>query len=360
MFFSNLNFLSMKNHHSKKMLLLLFSAIGLLAACAKGGSDSGSNSNNSSNNTNNNSNNTPPPATTVSYTVSLFAGSQTGAVDGTGANAGFKSPRSMTMDINGNLFVSDPIVNEIREVTPAAVVTTFATSANFTNVSAPLIVDPSDNVYIAETNFYKVAPGGALTVLNLGVANVSAMTVDATGNTYLCASGIMHKITSSGAISILAGSGQGTVVDGTGTAASFSAVSAMATDASGSIYAADVNGGKCVIRKITPTGVVTSITLTPAIYVQPNVTYANAPIGGICVDGSGNIYATETQGNLVIGITPSGSVTTIAGNGGTAPNNGPAASAGFYYPLGITVNSTGKLIYVADSENKTIRKITTP
>jgi len=356
--------------HSTKMTLLSFFFICLFIACNKGGSDPGSNSNSTGNTGttggtgstgSTGQSNTPPPVAPASYTVSLFAGyPQNGAIDGTGTTAGFKSPRAITMDASGNLFVSDPIVNEIRKVTPTAVVTTIATSTNFNNVAASITVDASGNVYIGENSLNKITTAGAISFLSLGISNISGLTADASGNIYISGNNVVYKLTSAGVLSTLAGSGQSAVADGTGTAASFSTISALAADGNGNIYVADLNNGTCVIRKVTPAGVVTSITLTPAIHPINNVAYSNAPIGGIALDGSGNIYATETQGNLIVEITPAGAVTTVAGTGATLPNNGPATSAGFYFPIGIAVNSTGKLIYVADSENQTIRKITTP
>jgi sugar lactone lactonase YvrE len=373
----------MNRPHSKKMIVISFFTICLFTACNKGGSDPGSNSNGSTGSTGNtgttgstgstgntgstgstgntNQSNTPPPVSTASYTVSLFAGyPQNGAIDGTGTSAGFKSPRAMTMDASGNLFVSDPIVNEIRKVTSAAVVTTIATSSNFNNVAAVITVDASGNIYIGENSLNKITAAGVISLLNLGIPNISGLTADASGNIYISGNNVIYKYTSAGVVSTLAGSGQSAVTDGTGTAASFSTISALAIDGTGNIYVADLNNGTCVIRKVTPAGVVTSITLTPAIHPVSNVAYSSAPIGGLALDGSGNIYATETQGNLIIEISPAGAVTTIAGTGLTSPNNGPATSAGFYFPIGIAVNSTGKLIYVADSDNMTIRKITTP
>jgi hypothetical protein len=51
---------------------------------------------------------------------------QSGAVDGSGTNAYFNSPRALIIDTNGDLLVADTGNHAIRKVTPAGVVTTFA------------------------------------------------------------------------------------------------------------------------------------------------------------------------------------------------------------------------------------------
>ncbi len=77
---------------------------------------------------------------------------------------------------------------------------------------------------------------------------------------------------------------------------------------------------------------------------------------GITVDSSGNIYVADTQNELIRKITPAGLVTTIAGSGSKGSENGEGISASFYNPEGIAVNSAGE-VFVADSVNNLIRKI---
>jgi streptogramin lyase len=79
--------------------------------------------------------------------------------------------------------------------------------------------------------------------------------------------------------------------------------------------------------------------------------------GGIAIDGSGNIYVADSGNNLIRKITPGGKVSTIAGNGSKTPTNGTGAAAGFNNPYGIVVDMAGNL-YVADNGNNLIRKIT--
>jgi sugar lactone lactonase YvrE len=158
----------------------------------------------------------------------------TGNVDGTGADARFNTPRGIAVDKAGNIFVADEGNSNIRKITPAGVVTTFAGSAAETafkdgpakdaTFGAPrgLCVDASGNVFVADTN-----------------------------------NNLVRKITPDGTVSTFAGQISGGMSDGTGTAARFSGLRAIAADASGNLYVADSDNG--AVRKITPTGVVTTV-----------------------------------------------------------------------------------------------------
>ena len=81
-----------------------------------------------------------------------------------------------------------------------------------------------------------------------------------------------------------------------------------------------------------------------------------ANLMGITCDRSGNIFVADSHNNLIRKITPDGTVSTFAGNGkqGSADGTGPAAS--FFNPEGIASDSQGNL-YVADTHNNLVRRI---
>ncbi len=160
-------------------------------------------------------------------------------------------------------------------------------------------------------------------------------------------------------VATFAGSGITGSLDGTGTAASFSAPISMAIDANGDIYVADFNNN--TIRKITPAGLVTTLAGNPGVHGSANGIGAGATFAepaGVAVDKNGNVYVADSYNNLIRKITPAGAVSTFAGvNGASGAINGPGLNATFNSPTGIAVDNAGN-VYVADYNNNLIREIT--
>jgi sugar lactone lactonase YvrE len=78
----------------------------------------------------------------------------------------------------------------------------------------------------------------------------------------------------------------------------------------------------------------------------------------VAVDTNGNVYIADTYNSTIRMMTPGGVVTTLAGTASsTGSSDGTNGNARFNWPNGITVDTNGN-IYVADGENKTIRKVT--
>jgi sugar lactone lactonase YvrE len=172
---------------------------------------------------------------------------------------------------------------------------------------------------------------------------------------------VSPKLTSGpGTLAVFAGVPDGIgSADGTGAAARFNYPQGVTADGSGNVYVADSNN--FTIRKITPAGVVT--TLAGAAGASGSVDGAGAAArfnrpSGLAVDGSGNVYVADTYNHTIRKITPAGVVSTLAGTAlayGSA--DGTGAAARFFYPQGVAADGSGN-VYVADSNNLTIRKIT--
>ena len=321
-------------------------------------------------------------------TVSTLAGSGVrGSTDGTGTVASFYQPFGVAVDASGNVYVADYGSNKIRKITPLGVVSTLAgnnksgstdgvgTAASFYYPNG-VAVDASGNVYVADVGNYKIrkiTPAGVVSSLAGGtfgnadgigtVASFSSpvgLTVDASNNLYVADQGNnkIRKITPSGVVSSLAGSTYSVYgsTDGTGTAASFNSPKGVAVDASGNVYVADyVNN---MIRKITPAGVVSTLAGSTKSGSSDGVGTAASFYypAGVAVDTSGNVYVADMLNNMIRKITPAGVVSTLAGSTTSGSKDGVGTAASFFQPRGVAVDASGN-VYVADLGNDNIRKI---
>jgi sugar lactone lactonase YvrE len=185
--------------------------------------------------------------------------------------------------------------------------------------------------------------------------------VDLNGNVYVGDSGnnLIRKVTPAGVVTTLAGSPGSGSSDGTGTAAHFNQTTGVAVDGSGTLYVVDSFND--LIRKITPAGVVTTLAGSPGNAGSTDGTGSAALFNfpfGITVDGSGNLFVTDTGNNTIRKVTQGGVVTTIAGTPGSPGSaNGTGSAALFNVPIGIVADGNDNL-YVAEQQGQTIRKIT--
>lgn len=160
-----------------------------------------------------------------------------------------------------------------------------------------------------------------------------------------------------GLVSSVVGTGTGTF-DGDGKYASLNQPSGVAVGMDGAIYIADTANHR--IRK-SLNGVVTTLAGTGSTTPFADGPGASATFSspqGIAVDASGNVYVADTGNHRIRKITLDGNVETLAGSGvsGALDNSDPKA-AKFNEPRGIAVDSTGSTVYVADNASHIIRKI---
>lgn len=146
--------------------------------------------------------------------------------------------------------------------------------------------------------------------------------------------------------------------NGTGTNALLGDPTSIVMDTGGNYYFTDT--ANHAIRKVTTNGMVTTFAGKLGVYGSVNATGTNAEFylpNGLAFDKSGNLYVSDTGNNLIRKITSTGVVTTFAGVGGDpAYQDGPTTSALFSSPLGILVWTNGN-IFIADSGNHCIREI---
>jgi sugar lactone lactonase YvrE len=295
-----------------------------------------------------------------------------GSVDGTGSAARFNNPMGVAVDSAGNAYVADKGNGTIRKVTPGGLVTTLAglagsigasdgtgSAARFNSPQA-VAVDGAGNAFVADTSndaIRKVTADGVVTTVvgmagspgsNDGQTSVarlnspSGLAVDSSGNLFVADTGncTIRQITPGGVVTTLAGvAGSSGNADGTGNVARFAGLYGMAMDPSGNLFVTD--GGNHAVRKVTPSGVVTTL-----------AGWFDSP-GGVAVDSAGNVYVTD---DCSIGmVTPAGVAATVAGLARTqGGDDGSGSVARFDFPAGLAVDTAGNL-YVADTGNCAIR-----
>ncbi len=326
---------------------------------------------------------------------------------GPAIGAQLQLPVGIAVDSSGDLFIADSANNAIREVTTDGTIKTIAglgplapgfsgdtAAAVAANLNGPLdvAVDSNNNVYIADTNnanvrkittdgnintiagstaiksgavtlaFGFAGDGGGATLAEL--AGPAGVAVDSSGNLYIAtyADNRIRKVDTKNNISTFAGnSGYGFAGDGgPATSAQLSAPRGIAVDSGGNVYLADRWNNR--IRKIAG-GTLSTIAgngqgsfggdFGPATSAQ-----MSGP-DGVAVDKQGNVYISDFLNNRVRMVTPAGVISTYAGNGvsGFSGDGGPATSAALSQPAGLAVDGAGNL-YIADSNNSAVRKVT--
>lgn len=322
--------------------------------------------------------------------VTTLAGNGTlGAAAGSGTAATLAGPAGITADANGNLYFTDQQGSRVRKVTTGGVVTNIVgngatgttegvgTAALF-NWPQAVTVGPTGQLFVADTMNSRIRtvtlatstaslfagsnPGNGGAIGASGSAlqfnTPRGIVYESSANAvYLADSqnNLLKKLSTGGQLLATYGNSTGAFADGNATTARFNFPQGLAKDGLGNIYIADTKNH--AIRKMTPSGNVTTIAGTGGTPGFTNGTGTAAlfrdPMA-LAVANDGTIYVADTGNHAIRKITSSGTVTTIAGNGsaGFADDSGEAAR--FNEPKGIAIGSDGRL-YVADRANNRIR-----
>lgn len=310
-------------------------------------------------------------------------------------------PFGLAFDNKGNAVIADTDDNAIRLVSPSGVTLlagaspagghSFDQSAASALLDAPIgvTVAKDGTIYFAEQGTHLVrkitTSGGLVTVAGTfnnftggysgdgGPATSAALNrpfgiaLDSKGNIYVSElnNNRIRRVDLNGNISTYAGNGTaGFSGDGgPATSAELNVPDQIVFDASDNLYIADQSNGR--VRKVTAGGVISTIAGIgksggPAGDGGP-ASAANIPNPvGLAFDGSGNLYVSEPNWEVVRRIGTDGNIATVAGNAlfGYSGDGGLAPAAALNYPTGLAVDSAGNL-YISDTDNNRIREVLT-
>jgi hypothetical protein len=252
-------------------------------------------------------------------------------------------------------------------------------------------VDGAGNLFLADQSYdqgadeyrysiRKVSPDGLISTLALiPVCCYGDMTADGAGNLFVVAGSTILRIAPNGDRTVVAGNGNYGLPSGDGQPAiqaQLNGPTAVTLNAAGDLLIADNTGRN--VRKVTADGIIRAVASIPglepvesgddgpATAVQLQLAFAGIVAqSGLAVDRAGNLYIAETAGHRIRRVSPSGTITTVAGTGErcSGPSDcpplgdgGPARRAFLYFPTSVAIDSAGNL-FIADSGNFRVRKV---
>jgi trimeric autotransporter adhesin len=309
--------------------------------------------------------------------------------DGGLATSVFLEVGPLAVDGTGNVYFFEYLTGRVRMVSSGGIISAFAGNgkegfvdgsagtAQFSGVNG-IAMDSSSNVYIVESNNDRVrvvsggtvstvagrahygGDGGPGTAALLHRPRGVAVAVDGTVFFTDTINHRVRKVATDGTISTIAGTGDpGFSGDnGPSTAAMLSYPDRIAIDAAGNVYVVDQSDFR--VRKITPSGTITTVAGNGnCCFSNDSAGAVNSPffyITGIAVDGPGNLYLSELSNYKIKKVTPAGGLSTYAGNGsfGFSGDSGAATGAQFRYPTDLALDSAGNL-YINDQNR--VRKV---
>ncbi|MHA4895924.1 T9SS type B sorting domain-containing protein [Pedobacter sp. PWIIR3] len=322
--------------------------------------------------------------------VTTLAGSTLGYKDGIKNTAKFNEPTGVACDAAGNVYIADSFNHNIRKITPNGIVTTVAGTGVLGMLNGPaaiasfnkpfgLLVNDNGDIFVADSENHqirKISNG----VVNLysgsstGVKNISdgsggferfnfpeGLVFDPEGNLYVADAEnfSVRKISPAQVVSTFAGvSGVLGKVNGTGNAARFDKPVAIARDIrNGNFYVADYLNN--LVRMITPAGVVSTYAGTGerASENGPRLSASFDHPTGLTIDILGNVYVSDDKDMIRRISAVTGLVSTVAGSGEQGSQDGLRWDASFFHPIGLAFDGEFNL-YVVDQHNNRIRKIT--
>ena len=343
------------------------------------------------------------PAAAQTYSVTTRAGMGVMGYSGDGgtaASAQLNFPFGVAVDGSNNLFIADYNNNRIRKVSGATgVITTVAGTgtigfggdggpATSAHIWAPasVAIDGRGNLFFADNGNNRIrkvsAATGVITTvagnstggysgdggaaISAQLANPNGVAVDGSGNLFIADQGNqrIRKVSATGVITTVAGTGaRGYSGDGgPATSAQLADAFGVAADGSGNVFIAEQGNGR--IRKVSAaTGIITTVAGTGTIGFGgdggPATSAQLRSPASVAVDGSGNLFFADQGNQRIRKVSATGVITTVAGTGtrGYSGDGGTATSAQLNSPIGVAVDGNGN-VFIADQGNNRIRQLT--
>lgn len=329
-----------------------------------------------------------------------------GGDGGPATAAGLHTPFGIAFNSHGDLFIADTYNNRIRKIDNSGIITTVVEP----NVGAAtnlypygIAADPNDNVYIAD--YYnqvvrKLDTAGTLTTVAGGGEPITgngdggaatsaklnyptSVATDAAGNWYVAEEFgfTVRKVDPTGTITTAVGNGQfGYSGDGgPASEAPIGVVFGIDTDQTGNLYIGCWGSGgggspdlpdylpgplHYHLRKVNTSGTITTVVGNGELSffgdAGPTLGAAlAAPWGVPAVDATGNVYIPDTANHRVRKVTTSGVISTVVGTGepGYSGDDGAATAATILFPTNVAFDPVTGDLYISDSGNNTIRKV---
>ncbi len=326
--------------------------------------------------------------------ITLLAGSgKSGSRNGTGRSAEFNNPVGIEIEQDGSVLVADWANNKIRAITPEGRVSIFADLDgkikgrifDFKVLGAP--EDDTRDVRLVSFEghamYYGFIESNDITISNSagtpgnsgykdgiqeGARFSSPRSINLLSDKPHIVDRNNHciRLVEAGIVKTIAGDGdsQPGFLDGTGADARFNTPSGADMDEQGNLYVADQ--GNHAIRKITPSGEVTTIAgIGVAGFKDGSVNQAQFDRPrAVAVDGQGNLYVADFGNNRIRMITVDAQVVTLAGSdekGFVAGVGIPDHPSGRHQalingPNDLIVDNQGN-VYISEVGNHAIRKI---
>jgi uncharacterized protein (TIGR03437 family) len=272
----------------------------------------------------------------ASKTIATVAGTGTPGFSGDGGPATaakLSGPATLAFDSNGNLLIGDNQNSRVRRIVNGTINT------------------------IAGNGLYKAFANGG-PALQAFLGEPQGLAFDSAGNLYVAdtQSNRVERLTPDGHITIVAGTGEFEYHGdgGSAIAAALGNPRDVAVDPAGNLYIADQHNTR--VRKVTPDGNISSIACGQLLVVCGPLVDPE----GLAVAPDGTVYVADGAGHAIRQIHADSTVSTFAGTGDWTcrGDEGPASQACVNDPQGVVLDPQGN-VYIADTGNNLIRKVTT-